>query len=121
MADSSVGTSTMNSVVCVTCGLDLKETPKLRNLGLRHKGCTIEICKRVIITWKELTLILALTIHRWSFLIPEDSLKMCRTYFNDYDKFAVKQAGSEKKLRTTLFKLHLAVSSIVLGGQGQKL
>ena len=108
MADSSVGTSTMNPVVCVTCGLDLKETSKLRNLGSWHKGCTIEICERVFITWKELTLTLALTIHRRSLLIPEDSLKMCRTCFNDYDTFAVKQAGSEKKLQTTLFKLNLA-------------
>ena len=99
MADSSVGTSTMNSVICVTCRLDIKEAQKLRNLESRHKGCTIEICERVFITWKELTLTLALTIHGRSLFIPEDSLKMCHTCFNDYDKFAVKQAGSERNCK----------------------
>ena len=103
MADSS-RSGTMNSVICVACGLDMTETPKLRrNLGSRHKGSAIEICERVLITWKELSL----TIHGQSLLIPEDSLKMCRTCFNDYDKFAVKRAGIEKNLRTALCKLNL--------------
>ena len=40
MANSSVGINGMNSVICVACGLGIKETPKLqRNLGSRYKGC----------------------------------------------------------------------------------
>lgn len=106
MADSSIVSGARvgvkDPVICVACGLDMTETPKIRrNLGPRHKGCSTEVCERVLRTWKELA-----SATQWQILsIPEESLKMCRTCFNDYDKFAVRRAEVEKKLQEALVKL----------------
>ena len=88
----------------------MTETPKVRrNLGPNRKGFSSEVHERVLRTWKEL----ALAIHcEILSRIPEDSLKMCRVCFNDYDKLAIKRAHVEKKLQEALSKLTLAPNSI---------
>ena len=64
MTNSSVRISEMNLVICVACGLGMKETPKLqRNLGSRHKGYST--ASTSFFTWKELSL----TIHGQSLLL----------------------------------------------------
>ena len=98
------GSISRDVVICVACGVNMTETPKIRrNLGSKHKGCSVEVCERVLRMWKEL----ALAIDSQIVNISEENLKMCRTCFNDYDKFAVKRAEVEKKLQVALVKLYL--------------
>ena len=52
---SSVSTDTMNPVICIACGLNMTETPKIRrSLGSKHKGSSIEVYELVLPMWKEL-------------------------------------------------------------------
>ena len=118
---SSVSTDTMNPVICIACGLNMTETPKIRrNLGSKHKGSSIEVCERVLRMWKEL----ALAADSQIMNISEEHLRMCRTCFNDYDKFAVKREEVEKKLQGALIKLYLIqgqLGGIVPAGPGTQL
>ena len=73
------------SVICVGCGFNLTENPKIRrNLGTNSKRLSADVRERVLELWKDL---LTSGI-QGNVVILNNNVKMCRTCFNDYDKFA---------------------------------
>ena len=91
-----------NSVICAGCGLDLTSTPKIRRSLGPNSNVSADVRGRVMDLWKEL----ASEIQQ-NMVILSDKLKMCRTCFNVFDKFAVKKAELFKNLRVALGKFNL--------------
>ena len=91
-----------NSVICVGCGLDLTSTPNIRRSLGPNSNVSADVRGRVMDLWKEL----ASEIQQ-NMVILSDKLKMCRTCFNVFDKFAVKKAELFKNLRVALGKFNL--------------
>ena len=92
-------------VICVGCGFDLTENPKIRrNLGTNSKGLSADVRERVLELWKDL---LTSGI-QGNVVILNNNVKMCRTCFNDYDKFAIKQADLKQRLQVALRTLNLS-------------
>lgn len=91
MADLSI-------VLCVGCGLDLTEKPKIRrNLGPSYKGDNIEARKRILKVWKDFV-----SDRGYCIVATEDELRMCRSCFNEFDKLAVRLLNIHEKLKVAL-------------------
>jgi len=89
------------SIVCVSCGLDITKTPKIRrNLGADYKGDHSEVRERVLYLWKEL-----LQRHGHEITCSESNLRMCRTCFNKYHKLSLDICALSEKLEASLKRL----------------
>lgn len=93
---------TDNSMLCLGCGFDLSDTPKIRrNLGTNSKGCSTVVRERVLCLWKDLASRIQQNI-----VLDDNNSKMCRRCFNDYDKFAIKKAELDERLQMAIAKLN---------------
>lgn len=81
--------------------LDLTSTPKITSSLGPNSNVSADVQGRVMDLWKEL----ASEIQQN--MILSDKLKMCRTCFNVFDKFAVKKAELFKNLHVALGKFNL--------------
>jgi len=78
----------------LACGIDLSSNPKIRrNLGESSKGHCTDVRVRVCGLWIDLASKMTNTA-----VLIHDNTKMCRTCFNNYDKYTLKFEELEKSL-----------------------
>ena len=75
----------MSIVLCVGCGFDLTEHPKIRRiLGSSYKRDNNEVRSWILKVWKDFV-----SDRGYRIVATEDELRMCRSCFNKFNKLAI--------------------------------